>query len=79
MHEDLDLLFSIFECGLAGACELDAVLELLHGFFKRQIAGLKLFDQGFEVSEGLFEVNGFLGAPVLNSWRTAALRYSAED
>ena len=41
---------------LALPCQLDALLEFLHGFFERQVARLKFVDQRFEVSDGFFEI-----------------------
>jgi hypothetical protein len=44
------------------ARELDAVLEFLHRFLERQVAGFEFLDQLFQVAEGFLEVDGLLRA-----------------
>ena len=51
LQEDLHFLLGVLERRLAAAREPDAVLEFLHRFLERQVAGLEFLDQFFEVGE----------------------------
>ena len=49
------------QCGLAGASQLHAALELFERFIERQIAGLQLVHDGFQLRKGALEVGGVRG------------------
>ena len=52
-------LFSLLQSLLAPTCQLHTPLEVFQGLFKGEFAPLKLFHQGFQLFERVFEIQLF--------------------